>query len=391
MARERYSKKISPFVEERLPDFVKDQYPTFVGFLKKYYEWMEQEGNPVERTSSLLSFRDVDESPEEFLGYLQNEYLGSFPNEFVADKALIIKNIQEFYKTKGTVQSFKFLFRVLYAVDVDIFYPGEYILKLSTPLWQLDTTIKVSTYFGKEWEKTIGYMVVQEGSGATAVVDNIRQRYESGVLVTEIYLHDIAGTFNSTGRITGTFVESGITKTVFGEPLFSVVDNLSIIAGGTGYNTGDQVVFAGVCDGSGAKGYVSVVDSSGKIREVVLHEFGINYQTTPTVTVQSVSGTGASLTATINTTATYPGYYADSDGGFYSSEYVFQDSAYYQQYSYVIDVNVEDGVSVKNYKEAVKATVHPAGMKMYGQMTLNQSIDSGMGNSEIISTAVSTV
>ena len=379
-------------MEERFPDFVQSEYGSFVDFIESYYEWMEQEGYPVERTSQLLSFRDVDESPEPFLSYLQNEYLSSLPSDFEADKAHLIKNIKAYHRAKGTPKAFKFLFRILYAVDAEIEIPWLKIIKVSAGTWQIDKTIKLTTVFGSDWNKVVGKTITQVGnSGASAIVDRVRQRYEVGTLVTELYLYDIQGTFNTTGRITVDFVENGITKTVYGNPLYNVISSISVTAQGTGYKLGDQLVFTPVCSGTGAKGYISGVDNNGAITGITLSEVGYNYQTAPFITIQTSSGSGATISSTVSTIGTYPGYYIDRDGGFTSSDYIIQDSDYWQRYSYVIETEVGDSLFVRNYKKDVKSAAHPAGMKMYGRLLIDESQDSSQESDTITTSVTSTV
>lgn len=390
MPREQFNRKISPLIEDRLPDFVRGQFTTFQSFVEHYYKWMEQEGNPVERTGTLLQQRDVDEADDEFLGYLQNEYLQSFPESFTANKRLVLKNIDAYQKAKGTPQAFKFLFRVLYAIDVDIMIPWNQVIAVSDTPYQIDTVIKLSTSgFGSVWKSAVNGRATQTNTGATAVIDKVRVRYENGVEVAELYLHEIVGDFDTTNKVTASWSVAGTTKIAFGYPLFNVVSGLTIVGGGEGYQTGENLVFAGVCAGTGARAYVSSVDSNGAITGVELVELGINYETSPAVTVSSTGGTGADITATVNATGTYPGYYINSRGGFLSDGYVLQDSEYWQKFSYVIESDLDDGVFVKDYKAAVKGAAHPAGMKMFGRVLIEETQDASQ-ESDTIMTAITT-
>lgn len=371
MSREKFHQKLSPLVADRLPDFVQSEYPTFVLFLEKYYEWMDQEGYPTERTSNLLSLRDADDTDEEFIPRLASEYISSFPDNMTADKSLVIKNVNAFHKAKGTPAAFKYLFRILYGIDtLTVGNPWEKTVKMSSAVWKVDRSIKVSSEFGIDsWKLAIGSRITQAGNAtASATIDAVRQYYDTGTLVTELILHDIRGGFNSTERITATFEGGGITKTVYGSPLRNVVASIKIDSAGTGYSVGDLLVFSGVCAGIGAGGYVSAIDSAGTIKSVTLNKTGYGYQYTPTVTVQSSSGTGSSLSTTIGPISTYPGYYLGDGGGFLSdpNSAILQDSDYWQKFAYSLNTQATDNVFVEDYKKAVKSTAHPAGMKMFG-------------------------
>ena len=48
--------RVSVKVEGQLPDFVKQDHPTFVAFLEAYYEYMEQLGKPIEVIGNLQNY-----------------------------------------------------------------------------------------------------------------------------------------------------------------------------------------------------------------------------------------------------------------------------------------------------------------------------------------------
>lgn len=76
------------------------------------------------------------------------------------------------------------------------------------------------------------------------------------------------------------------------------VNDVTIVAGGTGYANGDVVSFSGL--GTGAKAKV-VTDSAGKIVSVVVVASGSGYSAVPTTSIATSGGTGASLTAKVGT------------------------------------------------------------------------------------------
>ncbi len=44
----KYSKnKTSNIIEGQLPDFIQEEYPTFIRFIKSYYEFLEKTDPPV--------------------------------------------------------------------------------------------------------------------------------------------------------------------------------------------------------------------------------------------------------------------------------------------------------------------------------------------------------
>lgn len=77
---------ISPLVAQQLPEFVRGDYPVFVKFLEKYYEWMEQTGNMVDESGNLRNSQDLDLATDEYIELIQQEFLPFFPESITLDK-----------------------------------------------------------------------------------------------------------------------------------------------------------------------------------------------------------------------------------------------------------------------------------------------------------------
>jgi hypothetical protein len=110
----------------------------------------------------------------------------------------------------------------------------------------------------------------------------------------------------------------------------------------------------------------------------ILSEFFTNTSLTVTTSGQPVGGVTSSLGlasdaaiyVSIGSKARYPGYYEANDG-FLSDDIYIQDQDYYQSFSYVLKIDER----LDLYKKAVLDILHPAGMKLFGDLTLNTSID----------------
>lgn len=142
--------KTSILIENQVPEFVRDDYPLFVDFLKAYYEFLEtkqgiQLNDLITQSKNLSKIFDVDQSIDEFKVQFYNTYAKFFPLDSNIDSAFLIKNILPLYKSKGSEESFKLLFKLLFGVSVDIFYPRERILIASDGKWVVENTLKIST------------------------------------------------------------------------------------------------------------------------------------------------------------------------------------------------------------------------------------------------------
>ncbi len=65
-------------VETILPSFVSEKYPLFVDFIKAYYEWSEEYGNPRAEAVRISTYKDIDTTVDEFVQYFKSEYLFGF-------------------------------------------------------------------------------------------------------------------------------------------------------------------------------------------------------------------------------------------------------------------------------------------------------------------------
>lgn len=150
-------KTISGLIEAQLPDFINAKYqagaPSFRRFIELYYEWLEVNsttgvsntaGNTIYHIMNSEKYRDIDNTEDGFLTYFKNELLPYFPERGELELTKILKGAKEFYQKKGTEQSIKWLFRVLFNKEANVFYPKDDILRASDGKWQLPKSIKVS-------------------------------------------------------------------------------------------------------------------------------------------------------------------------------------------------------------------------------------------------------
>lgn len=117
----------------------------------------------------------------------------------------------------------------------------------------------------------------------------------------------------------------------------------------------------------------------------ILSEFYTSTVPSPTsnaplgsVTASIGLSSDAAIYVRIGNKTKYPGYYENIDG-FLSDNIYLEDQDFYQPFSYV--VKVDERLSL--YKKAVLDILHPAGTKLFGELSLNNSIDI---SSEILTT-----
>ena len=109
----------------------------------------------------------------------EKQYLPDFPISYLneeVDQRTLIKNIADFYQSKGTSNSVKFLFKCLIENDPEpsVYYPRDYTLKSSESTWRKNYSLKANI-FSANPEDLIGRQIIQdvEGNYASATVDNV--------------------------------------------------------------------------------------------------------------------------------------------------------------------------------------------------------------------------
>jgi hypothetical protein len=131
----------SLIVGNQIPEYIRNDSPKFVEFLKAYYKFMEGYSLKLE------TLRDVDRVSESLLSLLKSEYLKNFPSAVINDRQLI-KLVRRIYDAKGTITAVELLFRLFFNERVVVFQPSRNILRASDGRWQEEYAITVSSVYG---------------------------------------------------------------------------------------------------------------------------------------------------------------------------------------------------------------------------------------------------
>ena len=117
----------STLVKSQLPNFINgDEYSQFNLFIQKYFEWLEQSSGRVHyEIEALKDSIDIDSANLAYLDRLKTDLAPYFPSTIISNKTLFLKVVNQFYKSNGTQDSIKFLFRILYGENIEIYYPKE--------------------------------------------------------------------------------------------------------------------------------------------------------------------------------------------------------------------------------------------------------------------------
>lgn len=416
--------KLSTIVAKQFPEFVREDYPTFIAFVEAYYEFLQQS------SYDLIEIRDLDKTLDSFVEHFKSEVAANVPN-MLMDERQFLQRLKDSYLAKGTEASYKLLFRLLYNKEVVVDYPGKQMLRTSDGRWSQDVTIFARVKRGDPSLVLGQYIEVITPTKIVNIrVDNWRW--------ATVYVNGVAQVSNNIvelfidRKFYGNINYHNIIKydAVFEAEILPTTSNVKVITRGNGFKAGQLYrIKSALGDGSILK--ISRVTDTGGIQSAQLIKFGVGYQTdftttisppsadtfTPltiigdTITVNDKTGgfvesglitqndytidawistyngkvlrefyyddaqvpdpeNAAQLKFTLGPLAKYPGYYT-SNLGFLSDAIYLQDGHYYQAFSYLLKIDER----ISKYRDIVKSLIHPAGMALFGGYELKNELN----------------
>jgi hypothetical protein len=93
----------------------------------------------------------------------------------------------------------------------------------------------------------------------------------------------------------------------------------------------------------------------------------------------TLADNSALLNVYLGALAKYPGYYKTNDG-FLDDSMFIQDSYYYQAFAYVLKIDEQ----LQSYASVVRTMLHPSGMAMFGEYSINNKIDLSVGLKSLV-------
>lgn len=138
------------------------EYPIFVEFLQKYYEFLGGFTVDVER------MRDVADAPEQLLQFFSAELSpGLDSRKVLINERKFLPLVRNAYQRKGTVNALELLFRLFYDEAVTVYEPQQQVLKASDGKWFQEKSITVRrTYAAPETPVLQGSVVLNLRSAA---------------------------------------------------------------------------------------------------------------------------------------------------------------------------------------------------------------------------------
>lgn len=236
-------KKISSIVEYQFPQFYREEGQTFIQFVKAYYEWMEETDNVNYLSRRIYDNRDIDKTIEEFLYYFQKQYLYGIPFDVIINKRYLLKHVLDVYRSKGSIQCYKLLFRLIYNQDIDIYLPGKDMLRVSDGKWKEPRYLEVSD--AARIPSYVGKTIVGASSGTKAIVESLVKETVSNSIVCVLYISNInpkTAQFQQGEKILleGEDQVDNLAELITISPtVLGSFDYLEIVNGGSDFQVGD--------------------------------------------------------------------------------------------------------------------------------------------------------
>lgn len=176
------------------------------------------------------------------------------------NQRLLMKTIQDLLKSKGTDESFKFLFRLLFNEEIEIVKPGENILKTSDGKWESDRrSIRISTNGNIDNFLFRRANVVKSVQGEDIIVgsfliENAEEIIISNYSVADLFVSNVQGSIETSNTLVlrdGKYIPEyrviieytsieGIPVSE-SEMIYPTITDLKIIDGGTNYTVGNKI------------------------------------------------------------------------------------------------------------------------------------------------------
>lgn len=233
--------------------------------------------NPLAAAAKTTEFLNVDNTVDLFIDSFYQEFAPKFPRNTLLPDEEIIKNIKDFNSSKGTLDSYRYLFRILYNEEIDFRFPKDYVFGPSDN--EYTSTIILKTE--KNALPLKGFEIIGQTSFAVAIVEDVIEIQTRGSFTYNIYLNKLS--------IRGNFIPNEYIK--INDPSFTDVyelrsnDDISPIKLGTNFRVGESISLTE----HNRQIEIKVQEVySGKIDSIFIQEAGTGYNVGDALYVEQI-------------------------------------------------------------------------------------------------------
>lgn len=196
----------------------------------------------VHQARNIFDLRDIDNTLEDFLEHFQQKYLYGIPFNTIINKRFLLKHILDVYRSKGSIQCYKLLFKLIYNQDIEIYLPGIDLLKPSDGSWVQLQYLEVTS--NSDIETIVGKNIVGASSNTTAIIESYITEPINQNIISSLFISNVlprGGTFIVGEKIIPLNSRANTQAVISAPTVVGSLDSLRIVNGGQDFSVGDII------------------------------------------------------------------------------------------------------------------------------------------------------
>ena len=255
----------------------------------------EYRANPIQNIQQLLEYANVDNTIFDFLEQFRKSFMTAIPSTLASgvSKRNLIKNIKDLYAAKGTSEAIKLFAKIFLGEEPEIFYPNQYLMKLSDGSFGQEIILKAEPDFGVDGDEVVNQSIKGQLFGATATVISAQAFRQGNDSITELVLGNVVGTFRDGERITGNSTTRDVTV---GFTVKAIVSSGTVTNDGILHSEDEDIAVENI--GNGFADVEVAQTKRGSVSGVEVDDVGTKYEVGDTLTFTSASADLGTVSAT---------------------------------------------------------------------------------------------
>jgi hypothetical protein len=299
---------ISPIISEKKPTLLKEDHRRLALFIDHFYQFLEEQGNPLEVLENFLYNTEPNNQVDVYIDKILFDLGFNIQKTLTIPKKELILHLKQFYLSRGSEASFKFIFKLVYGSDLKIGYPRTSMLSPSQATYSGRNFIFVTannrdtSLFERITTEIPRYGVRIHGvaSKGDAGVESFSLVYTSHQVYLKIQIDNPHQTFQ---KGEGVEITSQLTNEKMIENFVDTCE-FEIIDPGFGYHVGDQLNVSNYQVPGQAFVKTTI---SGSISDLQINDGGVNYAVGDTIQTSQLSK-GHSFSAVVSRVDTSNNY-----------------------------------------------------------------------------------
>lgn len=292
--------RLGSLVKYQIPQHLREDKEQLTKFLQYYYNWCEQSGQPGEFLNNLIYYKDVDHASHFFADLVWGYYTKVFPEFASADKTVLVKNVREFFRAKGTFPSYQFVMQAIFNEEVSVEWLSNKVFRASANEFNRDCLISID--IGPEdtqeegFVACLGMTLTQPFTRAKGKIERVTNHIFNKRKIQVINLNDktVRGRFLPFIQVFSKTRDTTSEKTGTCSPALTEIE---IVSPGALYVSGLQVKTYGGT-GEGVSAHISSV-TTGSVDEVIIINKGKNYEIGDKIISKDRSSGGSGFEAVV--------------------------------------------------------------------------------------------